>query len=96
MKKITMSVLLLLSLLAIFCLTACGSNQDNTTAGTSAAQTTQSTTGSKKESTGSTSSSTSGSNKTDDGNGSHNQASSPGVIEGLIDDVEDRGRRPDW
>ncbi len=47
MKKIRMSFLFLLVVLSLFCLTACGSNTDNSPSNTS---TTQATSGSKAES----------------------------------------------
>lgn len=103
MKKMKMSALLMLTLLSLFCLTACGSNKNNAGTGTSAAQSSQATTGANTESTGNssgvtsgtanstggTSGSTSGTAGTSGAGSSDREESSPGVIEGLMDDVED-------
>ncbi len=60
MKKMKMSALLMLTLLSLFCLTACGSNKNNAGTGTSAAQSSQAMTGANTESSGNSSGVTSG------------------------------------
>lgn len=98
MKMIRMSILFLLVVLSLFCLTACGSNTDNSP---TKASTTQATSGSQaesgstgmSESTGNGGSNASGNAGTTGSTGTKasgeaGQEESTGVFGGLMDDVE--------
>ncbi len=103
MKKIRISAFFLLTLL-VLCLTACGDNSNSGTAGSSASQSGMSSTGTSAESSGTagatgTSGTTGASNGSNasggPGSGAANngtsgsvQESSKGVMDGLVDDVE--------
>ena len=100
MNKIRMSFLFLLVVLSLFCLTACGSNTDNSPSNTS---TTQATSGSQagSGSTGMSGSTGSGESNRDAGNtgptgsagtgaaGETGREESTGVFGGIMEDVED-------
>ncbi len=100
MKKMKIPVLFLLALLSVFCLTACGNNKNDSTTGTSAPQTSQSSSSAASESSGGSndtgSTGDSGNNgssagtKNDGANAAYNEneESSSGVLDGLMDDVE--------
>ena len=87
MKKIRMSFLFLLVALSLFCLTACGSNTDNSPSNTS---TTQATSGSKAESgsAGMSESTGNGGSTGTKASGETSQEESTGVFGGLMADVE--------
>ncbi|MCI8660649.1 MAG: hypothetical protein HFG57_11695 [Lachnospiraceae bacterium] len=86
MKKMKISALLLLVLMTVCGVTACGNNND-TTSGSSTSQTNQTSSAASTESSGSTGISESSANGSRATSGS-GEESSTGVIGGLIDDVE--------
>lgn len=88
MKKMKMSVLFLLALLSVSCLVACGGNQNDSTTGTSASSSQSSSSAAQESTSGGSGTAGTSSSTGTNASGDAGEESSQGVLDGLMDDVE--------